>query len=323
MRKNIARLLTVLSMFAAPLVSAFPVPGKPVRVIVGVPAGGGTDVTARLVADKLRAVIGVPVVVENRPGVAFTLAALEVARAAPDGHTLLYTPDSVLTLTPHVMEKVGYDPIKSFTPISIGARGTVVLAANTAVPTGSVSDLMAYARAHPGELSYASSGTGTSFHLYGEMLSRRAKVNMVHIPYKGAGDVGKDIVAGRVQLMFAAGSGAVQFARSGRVKIVGLAAAKRTDLLPDVPTLGEQGFPGFDIETWLGWFGPAQMKPEVVEKLNGALRQALANPGLQEPFNALTYEVQSSSPAELATLVKDGHERWRDIVKNAGPLTSK
>lgn len=323
MRKNIARLLAVLSLSAAPLVSAFPVPGKPVRVIIGVPAGGGTDVSARLVADKLQALIGVPVLVENRPGAAFTLAALEVARAAPDGHTLLYTPDSVLTLTPHITEKVGYDPMKSFTPISLGARGTVVLVANTAVPTGSVNDLMTYARAHPGELSYASAGAGTSFHLYGEMLRRMAKVDMVHIPYKGAGDVGRDIVAGRVQLMFAAGSGAVQFARSGRVKILGLAAARRTELLPDVPTLGEQGFPGFDIESWLGWFGPAQMKPEVVEKLNGALRQALANPGLKDPFHALAYEAQSSSPAELATLVKDGHERWREMVKQVGPLTSR
>lgn len=320
MRKYIASLLAVLSIFASPLASAFPVPGKPVRIIVGVPPGGGTDVSARLVAEKLQGLIGNTVLVENRPGAAFTLAALEVARATPDGHTLLYTPDSVFTLTPHVADKPAYDPIKSFTPISLGARGTIALVAHTSVPTGSLADLLSYAKAHPGELSFASAGAGTPFHLYGEMLKRKAHVEMVHIPYKGAGDVGRDIVAGRVQLMFAAGSGAVQFARSGRVKVLGLAAAKRSELLPGVPTMGEQGFPGFDIDNWLGWFGPAQMPPPVVEKLNGLLRQVLAQPGLKDPFHALTYEPQSSSPAELATLVKDGHERWQNMVKEIGPF---
>lgn len=320
MKLMMARILATLCVSACSLAAAFPVPGKPVRIVVGVPAGGGTDVTARLVAEKLQGLIGVPVVVENRPGAGFKLAALEVARSAPDGHTLLYTPDSVLTLLPHVTEKVGYDPVNSFTPISLGARGSIALVANTEIPATNVQELVSYARANPGKLSFASAGIATPFHLYGEMLKQKAGLDMVHVPYKGAADVGRDIVSGRVQLMFAAGSGAVQFARTGRVRILGVAAPKRTDLLPGVPTLAEQGFAGFDIDNWLGWFGPAQMRPEVVERLNALLRKALADPHLKERFHAGATEAQPSSPAELAAMVKDGQEQWRNLVRQVGPL---
>jgi len=320
MKTAVKRILATFCMCACSLAAAFSVPGKPVRIIVGVPPGGGTDVSARLVAERLQSLSGVPVLVENRPGAAFMIAAQEVARAAPDGHTLLYTPDSVLTLLPHVTEKLGYDPARSFTPISLGARGAIALVAHASLPAANVQELVAYARARPGELSFASAGTATPFHLYGEMLKQQAGLDMVHIPYKGAGDVGKDIVSGRVQLMFAASSGALQFARSGRVRILAVAATTRTSLLPGVPTMAEQGYPGFEIDTWLGWFGPAQMRPELVDKVNVLLRQALADPRLKERFHEGGFEAQPSSPAELAAMVKQGHERWRSLVRQVGPL---
>ncbi|MEJ8851136.1 tripartite tricarboxylate transporter substrate binding protein [Variovorax rhizosphaerae] len=312
--------LAALCVSVSSMAATFPVPGKPVRILVGTAAGGGTDMTARLVAAKLQPLLGVPVVVENRPGASMMLAAGEVARAAPDGHTLLYTPDSVLTQNPHVLDSVPYDPMKSFTPISLGALGSVVLVANDELKAGNVKDFVTYAKAHPGTLSYASAGMGTAFHIYGEMLNRQAGLDMVHVPYKGAGDVGKDIVGGRIQVMFAAASGGLQFAKTGKVKLLGVAGPRRTDLLPGVPTLAEQGYAGFDIDTWLGWFGPANMPPEVVDKINKLLRQVLADPGIREQFVTAAYEAQASSPAELAGMVKSSYGRWGSLVKQVGVL---
>jgi tripartite-type tricarboxylate transporter receptor subunit TctC len=320
MYPKLAGLLAALCVATSAMAASFPIPGKPIRILVGVAAGGGTDLTARVVAEKLQGLVGVPVVVENRPGASMMLAAADVARSAPDGHTLLYTPDSVLTQNPHVHESVPYDPMKSFTPISLGAAGSVVLVANESLKVGTVQEFVSYAKAHPRTLSYASAGIGTSFHIYGEMLNRQAGLDMVHVPYKGAGDVGKDIISGRVQVMFAAGSGALQFARSGKVKMLGLAASGRSELLPGLATLAEQGYPGFDIDTWLGWFGPAKMQPEVVEKLNRLLRQVLADPAVRERFQKEAYEAKASSPAELADLVKSGYGRWGELIKQVYPV---
>jgi tripartite-type tricarboxylate transporter receptor subunit TctC len=308
-------LIAAMLMSASSWAATFPVPGKPVRIVVGVPAGGGTDATARMVAEKLQKLIGVPVLVENRPGASMTIAAGEVARAVPDGHTLLYTPDAVLTQVPHVQNHLTYDPLKSFTPISLGALGSVVLVANESTKATTVKELAAYAKAHPGKVSFASSGVGTSFHIYGEMLNQQLGLDMVHVPYKGAGDVGKDIVSGRVQTMFAAGSGALLFAQTGKVRMLGLAASRRSALLPNVPTLGEQGLNGFDIDSWLGWFGPRNMPPEVVEKINGLLREVLADRTIQEQFHASAYEARSSSPADLANRLHNDYDRWGVLVR--------
>jgi len=322
MYSKLAGLLVALCASTSAMAASptFPVPGKPIRILVGVAPGGGTDITARMVAGKLQALAGVPVLVENRPGASMMLAAAETARSAPDGHTLLYTPDAALTQSPHVIDTVPYNPLTSFTPISLGAIGSVVLVAHESLKVSTVKEFVSYAKAHPRTLSYASAGIGTVFHIYGEMLNRQAGLDMVHVPYKGAGDVGKDIIAGRIQVMFAAGSGALQFAKTGKVKMLGVAASRRTDLLPGVATLAEQGYPGFDIDGWLGWFGPANMHPEVVDKLNGMLRQVLADPDIRQQFREAAYEAQASSPAELASTLRATHERWGSLVRQVHPV---
>ncbi|QPS07770.1 MULTISPECIES: tripartite tricarboxylate transporter substrate binding protein [Delftia] len=298
---------------------SFPQPGKPIRILVGVAAGGGTDITARLVAEKLQALAGVPVVVENRPGASMMLAAAETARSAPDGHTLLYTPDSALTQAPHVHDSVPYNPMKSFTPISLGAVGSVVLVAHESLGVNTVKEFVSYAKAHPRTLTYASAGIGTAFHIYGEMLNRQAGLDMEHIPYKGAGDVGKDLLAGRIQAMFAAGSGALQFTKTGKVKMLGVAAPRRNDLLPGVPTLAEQGYRDFDIDTWLGWLGPAHMPPEIVDKLHRMFAQILAESDIRKRFREAAYEAQASTPAEMASLLQASYDRWGSLIRQVRP----
>lgn len=298
----------------------FPLPSKPIRIIVGAPPGGGTDTQARLVATRLQKILGVSVIVENKPGASMMLAAIEVSRSVPDGHTILYTPDTPFTQAPHTIANVAYDPFKDFTPLSLGSRAPLVLVASTSPPVNSASELAAYARANPGKLTYASFGVGSASHLYGEMFSRRAGAQMVHVPYKGAADVVNDLIAGRVQVMFAAASGAVQFVKSGKgkVKILAVAAPSRSSLLPGVPTMSEQGISGMTTTTWLGFFGPAHMRPETVSKLNAALEKVLADPVLKDQFGLGASEAESSSPSDLAIILKSSYAEWGRIVNQLG-----
>jgi tripartite-type tricarboxylate transporter receptor subunit TctC len=313
-----------LAGFALALVAAqaaaqaFPVPGKPVRVLIGFAAGGSTDIQARIVQPKLAEALGVPVVIENKPGASTMLAAQEVARAAPDGHTILYSFSGAFTQNPHTLANVPYDPFKDFTPISVGARGPQLLVAHVSLPASNVKELVAWGKANPGKLNIASFGVGTSAHIFAEMLMRQSGVEMVHVPYKGAGDATKDLITGRVQLMFDAAPSALQNVNNGKVKILGMVGEKRSRLLPGVPTLAEQGLRGIDIVGWLGYFGPAKLPPEIVQKLNAAIARALAHPEVKEAFDKGAYEAASSAPAELAGLVKSDFERWGKLVKELG-----
>ena len=296
----------------------FPTPSKPVRIVVGLAPGGPTDMQARTVALHLQKELGVPVVVENRPGASMMMAAAEVARAAPDGHSLLYSPSSPFAQLPHTLEKLSYDPFKDFVPISQGGLGPLVLVTHKSVPVENLQQLVAYAKAHPGALNYSSFGIGTSSHLFGQLLSRQYGLEMTHVPYKGTGDVQKDLVAGRVQVMFAAAGGAVQFVRSGQVRMLGVAAPKRTPLLPGIPTLAEQGGQGLDIDGWLGFFGPANMAPATVSRLNAALVKVLAIPQVKEEFAKGAYEATSSTPGEFAAMVRQSYEQWGKVVAALG-----
>jgi tripartite-type tricarboxylate transporter receptor subunit TctC len=296
----------------------FPAPGKPVRIVVGFAAGGGTDIQARIVAQKLSQVLGASVVVDNKPGASTMLAAQEVARSAPDGHTILYTFNGTFAQNPHTFATVPYDPFKDFTPISLGARGSQILVMHNSVPANDLKEVVAYAKAKPGQLSIASFGVGTSSHIFAELLMRQAGVEMTHIPYKGTGDATRDLLAGTVQLMFDAGPTAVQNVRTGRLKMLGIVAEKRSPLLPEVPTFTEQGFSGIDLMGWLGYYGPAKLPPETVQKLNAALVKSLEDPEVKEKFAIGVYEAISSSPEELAALTKDSYDRWGKIIRDLG-----
>jgi len=315
---RIAVLLIAL-IGAAPLAAApFPIPGKPVRIVVGFAAGGGTDIMARQLAPRLAEVLGVPVLVENRPGASTALGAVEVARSAPDGHTLLYTFNGTFTQNPHTIASLPYDAQRDFTPISLAARGPLVLIAHPSLPVRDVRELVAYGRANPGTLNYASFGIGTSSHLFGDLLARQSGVPLLHVPYKGTGDAANDLLAGRVQLMFDSATSALPQVKAGRLRALAVVAERRSTFLPDVPTFAEQGIAGIDLTGWLGFWGPAGLPPDVVAALNAAIGKVLAMPELRDLFAQGAYEASPSTPAELDALVRDVSERWARIVQDLG-----
>jgi tripartite-type tricarboxylate transporter receptor subunit TctC len=296
----------------------FPIAGKPLRILVGFAPGGGTDIQARIVAPKIADALGIPVVVENKPGASTMVAAAETARAAPDGHTLLYTFNGTFAQNPFTQASIPYDPFRDFTPVSLGARGSQILVLHTSIPAANLRELVAWGKSHPGALNIASFGAGTSSHIFAELLMRQSGVPMTHVPYKGTGDAVKDLLAGRVQLMFDAGPSAVQNASTGRLRMLGIVAPARSPLLPELPTIAEQGFHGIDLVGWLGFYGPAQLPEEAVRALNRALARALAHPEVKEGFAKGVYEAVSSSPEELASLTRDAYEQWGRIIRELG-----
>ena len=246
------------------------------------------------------------------------MAASEVARALPDGYTLLYAPSSTMAQNPHTFSQVPYDPFKDFTPISMGGRGPLVLSMSTTVPANNVKELVAYVKANAGKVSYASFGAGTSSHIYGEAFVKKTGIDAVHIPYKGGSDAAKDLIAGRVQYMFDSASSAIITAGTGKVKVMAVAASARIPALPDVPTLAEQGFEGLDLPSWLGFYGPAHMPASVVDTLNAALAKVLSMPATRDFFRQGAYEAESSSPAALAELTRATYEQWGGTIRKLG-----
>lgn len=315
-----AALAAGVAVMAAGPASAqeFPVKGKPIRVIVAFPPGGGADGQARAVSQRLGEILGTTVVVENRPGAGTLLAAGEVMKAAPDGHTLFYSASSTFAQNPHTMAAATYDPVKDFTPISLGARGPLVLVVSTSLPVGNVKELVAYGKANPGKLSYGSFGTGTSSHIFGQVFAAQTGLEMVHVPYKGGAELAVDLIGGRLPMAFDAAVSALGYAKSGKVKLIAVGAPSRSPFLPEVPTLAEQGVSGLDVTSWLGWFGPARMPPEVVKQLNAALAQAIATPSVQEFYKTGAYTAESSTPQALAAEVQASYERWGALIRQAG-----
>ena len=324
MAKRFIKALATLGLAALAAAGAsaqqheFPIKGKPIRVIVAFPPGVGVDAQARAVTPKLAELLGVPVVIENKPGGGTLLAAQEVMKSAPDGHTLFYSASSTMAQNPHTLLSATYNPMTDFTPISMGARGPLVLIVNLASGLSSVKDVIAYGRANPGKLSYASFGTGTSSHIFGQVFAKNNGIEMVHIPYKGGADLAADLIEGRVQMAFDAAPAAIQNAKSGKTKIIAVAAPVRSPFLPDVPTMAEMGVKDLDITSFLGWFGPARMPPEVVKKLNAALAQSIAQPSVQDFYKLGAYTAESSSPEALAGAVQSAYQAWGGLVKTAG-----
>ena len=314
-------LVSLLLALAAGGLSAqtFPQPGKPIRVLVGFAAGGGTDIQARIVQPRLAEALGATVVVENKPGASTSIAANEVARSAPDGHTLLYSFNGAFAQVPFTLAGgVPYDPVKDFTPLSLGARGSQILVLHTSVPATNIKELLEWAKANPGKLNIASFGTGTSSHLFAEIFMRQSGVQMVHVPYKGTGDAVKDLLSGRVQIMFDAGTSAIQNTATGRLRMLAVVGEKRSPFTPEVPTLTEQGIKGIDLVGWLGWFGPANLPPEITRKLNAAFVKVLADPEVKAAIEKGGYESVSSSSEELGAMVRRDIERWGKIIKDIG-----
>jgi tripartite-type tricarboxylate transporter receptor subunit TctC len=311
--------LLFMSCFTLAEAAEFPVPGKPIRILVGFPPGGGTDIQARQIAQQLTQVLGgVPVIVENRPGAGTLLAANELTKTIPDGHSLLYTPASTLAQLPHTLLAVKYDTFKNFTPIAQGALGPLVLVVHKSIPVNNVSELVVYAKSNPGKLNYVSQGVGTSAHIFGQMFARQAGIDIVHVPYKGANDVAKDFIAGRVHLQFASSSAAVALAKTGELRLLALVAPHRSTLFPELPTMGEQGIKGIDIESWIGFVGPSGMAPATVNRLSEALAQILKSPGIQEAFRSGGVEAKWAGPDEFSSIIRNSHRQWGQTLGELG-----
>lgn len=298
--------------------AAYPQPGKPIRLLVGLAAGGSLDGQARVIAQKITEQTGNQVVVENKPGASMMLAASEVARAAPDGYTLLYAPSSTFAQNPHTLNSVPYDPFKDFTPITLATKGPLVLTLHTSVPATNVKELVAWAKANPGKLSFASFGVGTSSHVYAEAFAKAAGIEMVHVPYKGTADAARDLLEGRVQAYFDAAPTAIINEKTGKIRILGVAAPVRNPFIPNVPTISEQGVAGIDLTSWIAVVGPAGMPADLVARVNAVVTAALKDQGVHDAIAKGAYETAPSTPAELAAEIRSAYDRWGAMIRSIG-----
>ena len=298
--------------------ASFPQAGRPIRLLVGLAAGGSLDTQARAVARRLTEISGTQVVVENKPGASMMLSASETMRAQPDGYTLLYAPSTLFAQNPHTLASVPYDPFKDFTPITLAARGPLVLTVHTSLPVHSAKDLVAWARANPGKLNFASFGTGTSSHIYALAFAKTAGIEVTHVPYKGTAEAARDLLEGRVQAYFDAAPTAIQNAATGRIRMVSVASPTRMPAAPEVPTFSEQGIPGMDLTSWISIVGPAKMPPELVARLNTLLVQTLSSPDVKEFYAKGAWEATPSTPAELSAEMRTAYDKWGAMVKQIG-----
>jgi tripartite-type tricarboxylate transporter receptor subunit TctC len=291
----------------------FPIAGKPIRFVVPFTPGGATDLQARAIAQKVSASLNLPVVVENKPGGSTVIGAREVQKAAPDGHTLLYTITTHVQI-PQTFRTPPWDPFKDFTAITAGGLGGTVLTVHESVPAANIGELVAHAKANPGKMSYASFGTGSTAHLNGEMLKRVAGIDIVHVPYKGAGDATRDVLSGQVQLFFDGVNTAVNNAKTGKVRMLAAATDRRIPLLPDLPTMREQGL-AIGIDGFLAFFGPPGMSPGVVDAVYRELAKAIATKEIRDLFLGIGYETGGMPPADFARLVRSLYDRWGAVIR--------
>jgi tripartite-type tricarboxylate transporter receptor subunit TctC len=296
-------------------------PGKPVRLIVPFPPGGSTDIVARIVAQKLSERLGQQVVVENRGGAGGTIGTDVVAKSTPDGYTLGVGSTSTHAVAPSVYTKLGYDPVKDFAPISLVAVSPYLLVVHPDVQVKSLQEFVAYVKARPGRLNYASAGTGSTTHLAMEMLKSAGGLYIVHIPYNGNGPAGTAVIAGQVDALFGSLPAVLPHAKSGRVRPIAVGTPKRSPSLPDVPTVAESGFPGFDASLWLSIMAPAGTPPPVVERLHKEIVAVIGSPDAADALAKAGAEPLTSTPAELGGMIKDGVQKYAKIVKQAGIKT--
>ena len=292
-------------------------PSKSVRFIVPFPPGGATDVAARAVADKLTQALGQQFIIDNRAGASGAIGAAEVARAAPDGYTILFAADPVTTL--HLVTKsVPYETLRDFAPITQVTTQPIAVAAHSSVPVKNVQELVALVKSQPGKFSFAHSGTGTGQHLSGELLKKLAGIDMVHVPYRGGGPAVLDLVAGQVPLAVLGSTPLIPHHKSGRIKILAFTSKERFPTMPDVPTLHESGFPGFDTGQWLGLLGPRGTPGEVVNRLYAETRKSLALPDVRERLLQAALLPVGSTPQDFTALIAADIERWTRLANEAG-----
>ena len=292
-------------------------PAKPVRFVVPFPPGGSTDVAARSLADKLSAALGQPVIVDNRAGANGAIGTNEVARAAPDGYTILFAADPVTTLQ-FVVKNLGFDPLRDFAPVTQVTTQPLALAVHPSVPARTVREFIAYAKANPGKLSFCHSGTGSGQHLSGELFKKMAGIDMVHVPYKGGGPAVQDLIAGQVPVGVLGSTPLIPHHKSGRIRILAFTSLERFPVLPEIPTLHESGLAGFDTAQWLGLLAPRGTRDEVVQRLYLETAKVLAVPEVRERLMQAALQPVGSKPAEFAAVMRADIERWGKLARELG-----
>lgn len=293
-------------------------PTKPIRLVVPFAPGGGTDLIARTMAQQLTEAWGQRVVVDHRPGGTGAVGSVTVAKAPPDGYTLLIVTSSTHAIGPSVQRDVPYDPVKDFAPVALIASAPEILAAHPSVPANSITELVALAKAKPGGLNYASPGTGTIGHMTFELFKSITGADVVHVPYKGSGAAVTELLGGQVQLMFSAPGAVIVQARAKRLKILGVATPKRPAGFEDVPTFAEAGYPAIDASNWYGMLATAGTPRSVVDKLNREIVRATQMPDVKKRFFARGYYVEQSTPQEFAQLIKNENAKWQKVAKASG-----
>jgi len=305
-------------LFVTAAAQAAEYPLRPVSVLVAFTPGGPSDVLARILGRRLHELLGQPFIIENRPGAGGNIAAEAAANAAPDGYTLLMGNNSILATNAALYKKLNYDPEKDFAPISLIGTQPNILVVNPQLPVNSMAELIDLAKARPGELNFASSGHGAAAHLAGELFKTEAKINIVHVAYKGAAPALHDVVAGHVQMMFATAASVIGLIKSGKVRPLAVTTLKRTELLPDIPTVAELGIPGFEATTWHGLVAPAGVSSEVVGTLHFAVETALKDPDVRASLADLGVDIIGSTPKEFDAYIKAEIPKWSAVVKASG-----
>ena len=309
--------LAFLAMLVLATAARAQYPAKPVHMVVPFPAGGPTDVLTRVLSQKLSERWGTAIVVDNKPGAGGAIGSQFVAQSAPDGYTLEMATSSTHSIGP-ALQKLPYDPLKDFTPITQTWSAPNVLLVSAKLDVHDVRGLIALAKSKPGQLNFASSGIGTIPHLSAELFKHLAGIDMVHVPYKGTGLAMADIARGQVAMIFDSIITAQQFARTGEVRMLAVSSAKRSPMLPEVPTMAEAGVPGYESTTWFGVLGPAGTPREVVAKVNQDIAAVLTTDDVRKRFAAAGAEPISSTPAAFAALIRSEGEKWGNIIRSAG-----
>ncbi len=292
-------------------------PVRPVRLVVAYPPGGPVDIVARTLAQAMSGPLGQPVIVDNRAGASGIIGTEHVARAAPDGYTLLLT-STPLTIQESLYKKLPYSALRDFTYLAAAGSGAQVLVVHESVPAQNLRELIALARARPGTINFASPGAGGANHLAAEMFKTTAGIEATHVPYKGFAPAEADLLGGRITFMFSSLPAAMQHVRSGRLRAIGVTSLQRTRAAPDIPTLAEAGLPGFEVSSWYGVVGPAGLPQDVVVKVNAAVNVALESAQMKERLAALGVEAATSTPDQYADFIRRDITKWAKVVKDSG-----
>ena len=320
---KLSRISAILAGLAVSLAAAAPVaqaqtyPSRVVRLVIPYGPGGPTDVVGRILAQKLSESLGQQVVVENRLGAGGIVGTESVARSAPDGYTVMFSASGAMVITPHLNSKLPYDPFRDFAPIALGATSPTVLMVGPNSSIHSVKDLIAQAKANPGKLNYSTAGVGTPPHLAAELLKSATGMDVQHVPYKGAPQADAAAISGEVTFIFTQPS-IINLARAGKARILGVSTAKRSALMPDVPTIAEAGVPGFEVLAWYGMLAPAKTPPEIVTRLNSDMMQALKQKDVADRLQTLGFEPPAPhTPADFLAYMRSESTKWQKVVKDA------